>query len=78
MVTSPKESRSIFRSTKLLNFCRISYSGTFLPKRPNQSRRISVEFCTRDVSVKTAKSIPPNFPRISHSVTFPTKRPNFC
>ncbi|MDV3195364.1 MAG: hypothetical protein Q8881_03925 [Sweet potato little leaf phytoplasma] len=56
--------------TKRPNFCPISHSGAFPPKRPNQSRRISVEFCTRDVSAKTAESILPNFRRISHSRTF--------
>ncbi|MDV3195200.1 MAG: hypothetical protein Q8881_03050, partial [Sweet potato little leaf phytoplasma] len=64
-------------STKPSNFSRISHSGTFPPKWPNQSRRISAEFRTRDVSAETAESIPPNFRRVSHSGTFPTKRPNF-
>ncbi|MDV3195088.1 MAG: hypothetical protein Q8881_02460 [Sweet potato little leaf phytoplasma] len=47
--------------TKRPNFYRISHSGVFPPKWPNQSRRISTEFRTRDVSAETAESIPPNF-----------------
>ncbi|MDV3195327.1 MAG: hypothetical protein Q8881_03695 [Sweet potato little leaf phytoplasma] len=52
--------------TKRPNFRRISHSGTFPPKRPNQSRRISGKFHTQYVSVETAESMLPNF------------RPNFA
>ncbi|MDV3195107.1 MAG: hypothetical protein Q8881_02565 [Sweet potato little leaf phytoplasma] len=44
--------------TKRPNFRRISLSGTFPPKRPNQSRRISAECRTQDVSAESAESIP--------------------